>query len=94
MAAMKIKINIPGPGGSLGECVICGQAFIAECLGLGNVLMMGMNGGELSMPVHISCFDNVKDIHDYRQLPDGPLRRAIAADDPAEAGLGKEGEGE
>jgi hypothetical protein len=73
-----IRISIPGIGGSLGECVVCGKPFLAECLGIGLVQMMGMNGGPNNMPVHQDCYAKVKDIHNWEDLPEGPLRNAIS----------------
>lgn len=78
--------GIPGIGGSLGVCAICGGDFATGVL----MDLCGHDSGIRSFAVgdttmcahEAKCFDALKDsvvdgIPDPAKLPDGPLRRYI-----------------
>jgi hypothetical protein len=60
-----MRISIPGIGGNLGECILCGDTFLKEIL---------LNQ---TVPIHKDkCLETLKkNGTDWRTLPDGPLRR-------------------
>ena len=72
-----MKISIPGVGGSLGECPVCGDTFLKEIL-LGESLpAIKVKGIDVILYVHKSCEKTVKAIKDgdWKKLPEGPLRK-------------------
>ena len=78
-----MKISIPGIGGNLGECVICGDTFLSEIL-LGELVqMIEIVGLSRQVPVHTKCVPTLQAVvdagGDWRLLPEGPLRREYAA---------------
>lgn len=69
--------NMPGPGGSLGMCAICGETFIAEILFGKRVQTIGVEGFDKDLCVHDKCMKVLEtNGPDWRTLPDGPMRRA------------------
>lgn len=73
-----MRVSIPGPGGSLGECIVCGQTFLAEIL-LGTIVQMVEIGGfDRQLPVHNKCLETLQAVMDsggdWKKLPAGPLR--------------------
>ena len=79
--------NMPGPGGSLGMCALCGEGFILEILLGQNVATIEINGMDKDVCLHRKCLVVLeKNGPDWRTLPEGPLRRAYetAASDHAE----------
>lgn len=70
--------NMPGPGGSLGLCPLCGETFIMEiCLGK-TVQVVGVEGFNKDMCFHDKCLEVLrKNGPDWRTLPEGPLRKAF-----------------
>lgn len=77
-----MRVSIPGIGGALGECCVCGGTFLTEILLNQTVQMIGIEGMSRDVPVHKKCvqtLQNVKDNGgDWRLLPDGPLREEFA----------------
>ena len=71
--------NMPGPGGSLGLCAVCGDTFLREILLGENVQQIEIEGMDKDVCVHLKCLTVLKtNGPEWRTLPDGPLRRAYA----------------
>lgn len=74
----KLRYSIPGPGGSLGACAVCGDTFLREILLGESVDCIGINGIDANLPVHRKCgvavnecqgtWENIRD-----KFPRGPL---------------------
>jgi hypothetical protein len=76
---MRRIANMPGPGGSLGLCALCGDTFMMEILMGRKVQTVGIEGMDKDVCLHAKCFDTLKrNGPDWRTLPEGPLRRAYA----------------
>ena len=50
-----LRYAIPGPGGSLGSCAVCGETFLKEILLGESVDSIGINGIAKDLPVHKKC---------------------------------------
>lgn len=72
-----MRLDYPGIGGSLGQCVICGDSFALEVIMGKNIPMIGMDGFERDLPLHQKCLDKLMEIKGtgWENLPDGPLRQ-------------------
>ena len=74
-----MRVDIPGIGGSLGECVLCGKPFLAEVLFGKSVQMILIQGMNRKVPIHTACTPILQAVVDsggnWRTLPDGPLRQ-------------------
>ena len=71
--------NMPGPGGSLGLCAVCGDTFMLEILTGRKVQMIEVEGFDKDVCVHQKCLAVLeKNGPDWHALPEGPLRRAYA----------------
>ena len=70
--------GMPGPGGSLGKCGVCGESFVTEVLMGESVESFSVTGGP-RMYAHDKCIKILKGIEgkDWKALPDGPLRQAF-----------------
>mgnify|MGYP001613218545 CR=1 FL=1 len=70
---------MPGPGGSLGMCALCGEGFLLEIL-LGKMVnTVGVEGMDKDVCLHDKCLAVLeKNGPDWHTLPEGPLRRAYA----------------
>jgi hypothetical protein len=67
--------NMPGPGGSLGMCGVCGNTFLTEIILNQMVQTVGIDGLTHDICVHDRCMQSLKDAGpDWHKLPDGPLR--------------------
>lgn len=70
-------IGMPGIGGSLGECQVCGESFAANVI-LGQSVMTGrVSGMDCDVAVHAECATLLSG-RPWTDLPDGPIRRAAA----------------
>lgn len=68
---------MPGPGGSLGMCALCGDTFMAEILMGSRVQTVEIEGMDKDVCLHQKCLTVLqKNGSDWRTLPEGPLRRA------------------
>jgi len=78
-----MKISIPGVGGSLGECPVCGDTFLREILLGESIPGMQVKGIGANLYVHKSCAKTVEAIKDgdWKKLPDGPLRKEFEETD-------------
>ena len=76
-----LKYSIPGIGGSLGTCVICGDNFAAEMILGKSVKTISVAGMDKdSLPVHEKCAEKVVELSgpwtDIRdKFPEGPMKR-------------------
>ena len=69
--------NMPGIGGSLGMCALCGNGFVLEILLGQRVPTVEIDGMDKDVCLHTKCLDVLtKNGPDWRTLPEGPLRRA------------------
>ena len=77
-----MRVDIPGIGGSLGECCVCGKPFLKEILLRQQVAMIGIEGLSRDVPVHQDCVKTLQSVKDaggnWRLLPEGPLRAEFA----------------
>ncbi len=82
--------NMPGPGGSLGMCALCGEGFMLEILMGRKVQTVEIGGMDKDVCLHDKCMKVLKQNgSDWRTLPEGPLRRAYAkAADAVDPGAG------
>lgn len=91
MATETLK-GLPGFGGSLGECALCGVCFIVELV-MGSkvqrIVVEGVTNADTGKPadlaIHLRCMDALETAKrdGWETLPEGPLRRlyATAADE-------------
>lgn len=77
-----LKFGIPGIGGSLGACAVCGDTFMREILLRESVPTIGMDGFDRDLPVHAKCRDAVmacngpwKEVRD--RFPEGPMKQCF-----------------
>lgn len=69
-------VGMPGIGGSLGQCQVCGETFIGEIV-LGKTVMVGrVSGMNCDVAVHSACAKLLQN-RPWRDLPDGPIRQAF-----------------
>ena len=69
--------NMPGIGGSLGMCALCGEGFILEILTGRTVPTVEIVGMDKDVCLHQKCLEILNNNGpDWHRLPDGPLRRA------------------
>lgn len=75
-----MKLDIPGPGGSLGECPLCGECFAAEIMLGKTIKMVSMDGFDTGLPMHDKCVELLEGLRgsEWTALPDGPLRKEYA----------------
>lgn len=77
-----MKVSLPGIGGSLGECCVCGESFAMEILTGKGVPMVSIGGFSRDLPVHKKCVGTLEEVQksggDWKLLPNGPLRREFA----------------
>lgn len=69
-------IGMPGIGGSLGECQVCGGNFLAETLSGENIQVGKVTGITQEIAVHKTC--KKKASGHWQDLPDGPLRKVFS----------------
>ena len=76
---MRRIANMPGPGGSIGMCALCGDTFLAEILMGKKVQTVEIVGMDKDVCLHDKCLKVLqKNGSDWHTLPEGPLRRAYA----------------
>ena len=78
--------GMPGIGGSLGECQVCGKPFIGEILQGKSVMVGHVAGMNCDVAVHPACATMLQG-RPWDDLPDGPIRKAFeeANREPVEA---------
>jgi hypothetical protein len=80
-----LKVNIPGPGGSLGECVLCGKDFAFEVITGKSVDCVRISGFDRELPIHAKCGNLLKDLQGHweeirTKFPHGPLYDCFEAE--------------
>lgn len=71
-------VGIPGIGGSLGQCQVCGQNFMMEILMGKKVASFEMsNFPDQMLYAHHKCVGSIKAGMDIDALPDGPIKKAM-----------------
>jgi len=76
---MRATYGIPGPGGSLGKCILCGETFLTEIIMGTKVQMIEVDGIKGNLPIHTKCLEVLdKNGPDWQTLPDGPLKEVFA----------------
>lgn len=79
--------NMPGPGGSIGMCAICGGSFLAEILMGTMVRTVEIVGMDKDVCLHDRCLEVLEaNGPDWHNLPEGPLRRAYEQANTAKVG--------
>ena len=69
--------GMPGPGGSLGKCALCGESFAAEVLMGKNVQTFKQAGSDTTFCAHDKCLEDSKNYKTFLDLPEAsPLRQA------------------
>jgi hypothetical protein len=71
--------GMPGIGGGLGQCAVCGHDFTKELLMGKNVHTFSMSAFDSEMCAHEKCMDSLAHARDngWETLPDGPIRKAF-----------------
>ncbi len=76
--------GMPGPGGSLGKCAVCGGNFLAEILLGQSVNSIELHGVDQTLYLHYKCAPLLKNGMDWKDLPPAsPLRAAFEKADLA-----------
>lgn len=74
--------GMPGPGGSLGKCAVCGDNFALEIMMNRRIKSFKVNGIEEELYCHNRCDKtlkkNTKDGGKWEDLPEGPLRKVFS----------------
>ena len=72
-----MRVSIPGVGGSLGECILCGDTFLKEIMFNQTVPTIQIDGFSMALPIHREkCLPTLQaNGPNWRNLPDGPLRK-------------------
>ena len=75
--------GIPGIGGSLGTCAICGESFLTEILFSESVSQVVVDGFDQQLSIHTKkCKPKLQAVMDaggdWQLLPEGPLREAFS----------------
>jgi hypothetical protein len=72
---LKPTFSIPGPGGSLGKCALCGDSFLYEILVGESVATIECSWcPNQRLPMHKKCADTLHQGMIATDLPPGPLR--------------------
>lgn len=73
-----MTIGMPGIGGSLGQCQVCGEPFTREVV-MGESVQVGrIPGFDEDIAVHTKCVEVLQSGCEWTELPDGPLRKVFA----------------
>lgn len=69
--------GMPGPGGSLGKCALCGETFAVEVLTGASVKSFTQAGSSTTFYGHDKCLESAKSCKTLLDLPAAsPLRQA------------------
>ena len=74
--------GMPGPGGSLGRCVLCGKSFVTETLmsltgcKSSRINTIEIDGIDGDLCIHAKCQEQLEELRGkgWEALPEGPLR--------------------
>lgn len=73
-------VGMPGPGGSLGQCALCGTSFMKEILLGESVPTIEVDGCNQTLCVHRDCLKKYGEDIELSRLPEeSPLRQAYEA---------------
>ena len=68
--------GMPGPGGSLGTCALCGESFALECMLGRSVKSFRQAGSDATFYAHDKCLEDSKRFKTLLDLPEAsPLRK-------------------
>ena len=74
--------GVPGIGGSLGKCAICGNCFAYEVITGEDVVSFHMSQFPATLYGHKKCADTLENLvkakGKWQELPDGPIRQSFA----------------
>lgn len=74
---MKKPSGMPGIGGSLGQCALCGENFLLEIILGKSVPSFEVGGCSNTLFGHDKCLKKLRDGMDWEDLPaKSPLREA------------------
>lgn len=74
---MNNHFGTPGPGGSIGQCALCGGTFLGEILLGQTVSSFEVDGCPQTLYGHKGCLKKYGENFDVLQLPESsPLRQA------------------
>lgn len=69
--------GMPGPGGSLGTCALCGECFMVEIVMGASVKSFKQAGSSTTFYGHDKCLEDAKNFKTLLDLPEkSPLRQA------------------
>lgn len=75
---MKPPFGLPGIGGSLGQCAVCGKPFLAELLLGEGTFPFDVTGCSQTLHAHKDCVPVLKVCKNFTDLPEAsPLRQAF-----------------
>jgi hypothetical protein len=79
---MSNHFGMPGPGGSLGKCALCGNAFLSEVLFGKRVKSFSVDGCNQTLYGHKDCLTKYagKKINPLELPEASPLRKAFFYD--------------
>lgn len=82
---MKGHFGMPGPGGSLGQCALCGENFLMEILTGQTVKSFDVDGCNQTLYAHKGCAEKFhgKPISADDLPPKSPLRVAFSKPESA-----------
>ena len=55
-----MRVSLPGIGGNLGECVLCGECFALELILGRDVSMIHISGFDQELPFHQKCAEKLE----------------------------------
>jgi hypothetical protein len=72
--------GMPGLGGGLGECAVCGKPFTVELLMGTKIPAIHLEGFSGDLCIHKKCMDHLERARDdgWESLPEGPIRKAFS----------------
>lgn len=77
MSDFKPPVGMPGIGGMLGQCALCGESFVVECVLGKKVLSITVPGCENTLYCHPECRKKYEG-KEWEYLPDkSPLKQAF-----------------
>lgn len=75
--------GMPGIGGSLGQCAICGETFLLEILTGSKITTFSIDDSQQKLCAHKKCLKGIGDNLDVLTLPEkSPLRQAYLRNNP------------
>ena len=69
---MMVAVGMPGIGGSLGQCQVCGEIFMLELVTGSKMTVGRINGMDQDIAVHNKCAKKLSG--PWEDLPEGPIK--------------------